>query len=113
MSIPASTQSSFSKLSLVKWIVALGIPALICLIPVNDLFTWRIRLFIALSLLLILLVAFELFNIMVPSVLLPTAYFVTGIVPASTAFGAWTGTVIWVVLGAFVLANVLEDVGLL
>lgn len=113
MSVPVSTQSSFSKLSLVKWIVALGIPALICLIPVNDLFTWQIRLFIALSLLLILLVAFELFNIMVPSVLLPTAYFVTGIVPASTAFGAWTSTVIWVVLGAFVLANVLEDVGLL
>ena len=112
MSIPAATQRT-NLLGVIKWLIALGIPLAICCIPVNDLFTWRIRLFIALSLLLILLVAFELFNIMIPSVLLPTAYFVTGIVPASTAFGAWTSTVILVVLGAFVLANVLEEVGLL
>lgn len=113
MSTSTDTKAGSNPLGLIKWLLTLGIPFIICLIPTTEVFTWEMRTFIALSLLFIFLVAFEMFNILIPSALLPTAYFITKIVPASVAFGAWTATVVWVVLGAFVLANVLEEVGLL
>lgn len=111
-----SPENNAGKLSpgyILKWIVSLGVPLIITLIPLNEVFTYEIRTFLALSLLMILVCCFEFFNLIVPSVLLPTSYYIFAVAPAATAFGAWTQNVVWVVLGAFIMAVVFEEIGLL
>ena len=62
---------------------------------------------------IIFVVAFDFFNTAWPAILLPTLYCVLNIAPANIAFGPWTGTTVWMILGAFVLTTALEECGLL
>ena len=54
---------------------------------------------------IIMVIAFELFEMLVPSIMLPTLYFLSGLVPLNVAFASWTNTTVWMVLGALILAN--------
>ncbi len=96
-----------------KWAVSVGIPALIGLIPLSEVYTRDLRVFFVITAFVILLIAFELFEMLVPSIMLPTLYFLSGLVPINVAFASWTNTTVWMVLGALILANVLEECGLL
>lgn len=99
---------------LIKWAIGLGIPLGIMLLPVNDAFTSEIRLFLALSVWLIVTVALDLFNnMLIPSFLLPILYSASGLVPGSIAYASWSNEILHVIIGAFILAAVLDDVGLL
>lgn len=109
----ATDQTKISKQSIIKWILALGIPLCMFLLPTNDFFTKDIRLYLIFTVFVILLVAFEFFSILIPAVLLPALYCVSGLVPASVAFGSWSNKVIYMIIGAFVLTNVLNNCGLL
>lgn len=101
------------KMVLVKWAVMVIIGALILLVPTTELLTVEIKKFIAITLCMILWIAFELTDTMVPAVLMPTLYFLTGVVPANVAFSGWTSSVAWMIIGAFLLANILNESGVL
>ena len=98
----------------VKWILSVAIPVAILLIPKNDVFTQQVSTFIACSLWLILCAAFELFpSLFIPAFLLPLLYVLTGTCSFTTAYSSWTAEILFVIIGAFVLAAVLEESGLL
>ncbi len=96
-----------------KWLISICIPALIWLIPLSEAYTQELRIFFMITSFVIALVAFDLFELLIPSLLLPTLYFLSGIVPVDVAFGSWTNTTVWMILGALIFANVLEECGLL
>lgn len=102
------------KRSALKWALSLLIPILILCIPTNELYTSEMRMYMALSLWMILSVALELFDsVFIPAFLLPVLWYVTGTVPLEIAYKSWTQEILFVIIGAFLLAAILEEVGLL
>ncbi len=101
------------KKALVKWGIMILIGVLIMLTPVNDVYTQKIKIFLTITICAILTIAFELTPTMVPAVLMPTAYYITGIVPQQIAFSGWTQPTGWMIIGALFLANVLDETGIL
>ena len=55
----------------VKWAIIILIPVIILLIPVNNVFTWQIRLFSAATFCTILMFAFEVLPNLIPAMILP------------------------------------------
>ncbi|MEE0511915.1 MAG: SLC13 family permease [Peptococcaceae bacterium] len=97
----------------VSWLCSIGLPLLLFLIPVSESFNQKIQIFLYLSFVCILIVAFNLLDPIVPSILLPTILYALNIVDNATAFSAWTQPTLWMILGAFVLTGVLQEIGLL
>lgn len=98
----------------VKWAISILIPVLILLTPTNELYTSEIRMYLALSLWMILAVALELFDsVFIPAFMLPVLWYITGTVPLNIAYASWTQEILFVIIGAFLLASILEHVGLL
>lgn len=101
------------KILILKWLVTLGIPLFLFLIPNTEIYTGNIKLFFVFTVMIILMVAFEFFDSLIPALLLPTLYTVFNVVEAKTAFSSWTSLTLYMILGAFVLTNVLDESGLL
>ena len=83
------------------------------MVPISETFTATMRLFFAVTIFMIAIIAFEFFNMMIPSLLLPAIYIILNIAPANVALSPWTNTVIYMTIGAFALANVMDECGLL
>lgn len=108
------TAASFTHKSLlVKWLITILLPLAVAFIPTGGAYTHIIRLFLIITLAAILCIAFELVNLLIPSVLLPAFYVLTNVAPGALAYASWTSTVPWSILGAYLLANVLDESGLL
>ena len=101
------------KSKLIGWIVTIATAIGIMCIPVSEAFIPQIRLFAMLSIAVISIVAFDLMDVIIPSVLLPFAYYVFHIVPINIAYSPFTTETFWMILGAFVLTNALEECGIL
>lgn len=105
--------SNVSKKNIMGWIVSLAIPVLIAFIPVSDNFTPRLKLFLVITIFVILIIAMELLPRLISAILLPSLYLISGLVPAEIAFGSWTSTTVWMVLGGLIFSNILDETGLL
>jgi di/tricarboxylate transporter len=97
----------------IKWLISLFIPLLIYLTPTTENFTAEIRLFLTFVALIILIIAFDLLEVTIAAIALPTLFVISGLAPAGTAFAPWTYTTMWLIVGTFVLAGALEECGLL
>ena len=104
---------SFDKGLLIKWLVTLLLPCCFFLIPVSEAFTAQARMFLFLSVLAILIVAMELMDMMIPSILLPAAYVFLEVTTTAQAYKPFATQSTWMVLGAFALAVALDECGLL
>lgn len=104
---------SVDKKSLFCWAICLLFPALIAFLPTSAAFTGSLKLFLVLTIFVILIIALELLPRLVSAILLPSLYMITGLVPAETAFASWTSTTVWMVLGGLIFSNVLDETGLL
>lgn len=104
---------SINKKKLIGWIISILVPVIIAFVPVSGEFTERLRLFFVVTLFVILIIAFELLPVLVSAILLPSLYMISGMVPSEIAFGSWTNTTVWMVLGGLIFSNILDDCGLL
>lgn len=102
-----------SKRSKICWLISVIIPIIIMCIPLNDVFTSQARLFLAITLLFILVLAFELTDSYVPALFLPVAYAITKVSVPAVVFSPWLGELPWVIIGALLLVSVVEKTGLL
>lgn len=98
---------------MVFWLLTIGLPAFILLLPSGDVMTPSIKLYLAITLLCILMFAFENVQQTAVALMLPLLYVVSGVAPANVAFSPWLQYIPWMCLGGLVLANVLESTGLL
>ena len=97
----------------IKVLINVLLPLSLFLIPVTDVFTREIRLFLVITLIAIISFALETMNLMAVSIALPLAYALLNVAPAGVVYSSWTQVVPWMVLGGMLLANIMNRVGLL
>lgn len=105
--------TSVDKKKLIGWVISILIPVIIAFVPISGSFTRELKIFFVITFFVILSIAFELFPVLISAILLPSLYMMSGIVPAATAFGSWTNTTVWMVLGGLIFSTVLDECGLL
>ena len=102
-----------SKKEWAIWLFCLLAPLLIFLVPVTDSFTAQMRLFLVLTLMAIMMFAFDIVPQAVPAICLPIAYVLFGLAPSEMVYSVWAGYIPWMMLGGLVLASVLQSTGLM
>ena len=103
----------WSKALLIKWFITIIVPIAILLTPVQGGYTKEIRLFLAITVCAVFLMAFETLSTMMISLLLPGAYLLTGLGQAGIVFSGWSTSTPYMLVGAFIFANVLDESGVL
>ncbi|WP_195539729.1 SLC13 family permease [Eubacterium maltosivorans] len=99
--------------TLIMWICVIAAPIIVMLIPTQGVFTPQLRTFSAITLTAILLFAFNILPNFVVAVALPVSYMLLKVAEPNIAFAAWFSNIPWMFMGGFLLANVLERIGLL
>lgn len=79
--IAASWIASTDKKQLVFWLITVAVPIAVLLIPESQTYTHAIKVFFAITIGMILIVAFETLPILIPSLLLPVCYGLAGLAP--------------------------------
>lgn len=102
-----------NRKSLVSWIVTLGLPLIILLIPTTEAFTSDIRTFFAITIMGIAMFCFDEMENAIAGILMMLLYIVAGIAPSATVFSAWTNDIPWYILATLLLVNILEDTTIL
>lgn len=109
----SETLKSMKKTDIIKWVVTIGLPVLIALIPINELFTWQLKWYLVGTVFVILCWALEVLPLVSVSIALPIYYVFFGICDATVAFSPLTQYIPWMVLSGLIMAAVLERTGLL
>lgn len=107
----AETQA-YPRSFIIKWIVSIIITAVILLIPTNEVYTYEVKLFVAITALSMLMMAMELAHNLVPALLLQVGYLIFKVAPTDVVFSAWSNQIPWLVLGSFIVAAIMERTGL-
>ncbi len=105
--------STLTKNGLWKWVVTIFVPLAIMMTSTNEVYTPEIRLFFAITATAICFFCFEFFPMMIGALILSTVYLISGLVPASVVLQLWTNTMVYMLLAALLLGNIMEETGLL
>lgn len=104
---------TIDKSSGLKWLITLLAPICVLLVPTSATFTSDMRLFFVLTLLIILIMAFELTPLIVPSLAFPLVYLISGLAPANVVFAPWLNAAPWMTISGLILASIISGTGLL
>ena len=96
-----------------KWVASLIIPIAILFVPETADFTRQVKLFFSITIFVMEIWAMGLLPILIPSLLLPIAYFTTGLVTPGKVFATWGTQLPWLFLSAMILSSILERIGLM
>lgn len=96
-----------------KWGIVVFVVAVFWLLPVGEIYTHSVKLFMMITMGAILVVAFELMDVIIPSVLMMFAYALAGIATTEVSFAGMTTSATYITLGCLVLVAALEESGLL
>ena len=111
MSTP-NTLKAMPTAAKVKWLINILLTAAVFLIPTSDQFTMQIKIFLAITVFNILLMAFDLIPIIVPSLLLPLAYWIFKVAEPGVIYHAWGDQIAWIVVGGLFFAYMMNVSGL-
>ena len=101
------------KKTLLFWAITIAVPILILLIPESATYTHAIKWFFAITICMILIVAFETLPILIPSLLLPVIYGLAGLAPMGAIFGPWSSSMPWLFIAGMIIANIFDHSGLM
>lgn len=108
-----TNSKTMDKIMIIKWVITILAAATIWMIPCNEIYSPEVKRFLLVTATGILLVAFELVELMAVSMMFPIGYILFGLAPMEAAYGAWIGTTPMVVIGGYMIANVMDRIGLL
>ena len=97
----------------IKWIITCVVTAIVFLIPTNDVYTKQMSLFFTVTVFGLFLMAFEFFDVIVVSIIMPMGWIALGVTNAAGAMSGWMNTIMYMVVGAYFMANALGESGLL
>lgn len=97
----------------IKWIITVLATVAVYFIPTNDVYTKQISLFLTVTVFGLLLMAFEFFQPLVVSIVMPMAWVAVGVTDVAGAMSGWTSSIIGMCVGAYFMANALEEAGVL
>lgn len=103
---------TMDKNNVMKWVITFVLGAIMLLLP-GEVLTPEIKKFLALTIVCMAIVCFDLLDFCTVSVLLLAMYVVCGVAPAATVFSSFTQPVVWLYIGTFALTVGLEETGLL
>ncbi len=107
------TSGKTDKAKLIKTAITFAIPVAIALLPTTEIFTYEMKMAIAITVWMLMWSAFDLSNLAVPAVIWPALLVICNVVPANIAFVSYLGTTMYGAIGCMLLANVLNECGLL
>ncbi|MGL5315832.1 MAG: SLC13 family permease, partial [Peptostreptococcaceae bacterium] len=81
------------------------------LIKLNESYTGNIRTFFMITILVIMIWAFELMPLAAPALVLPMVYVSFGLVTPSQAFSPWTTEIPWLFIGGMIMSNIFLRTG--
>lgn len=102
-----------TRLQAVKWAAAIILPLMLLMIPVTETFTHDMQLFFILTGICILVMAFDLTEMLIPALALPLFYILSGLGTPAVVFKPWLGIVPWMNLFGLMLAGIILSTGLL
>ncbi len=102
-----------SKTNLIKWLFTIIATVLVALIPTSDFYTINVKIFFAVTIFGILLAAFELLPVVVIGLLMTGCYILFKVAPLTTIMAPWASETLYMVLGGYALASILDESGLL
>lgn len=106
------TQTMSLKSKAIKWVICL-LPLLLFLVPITETFTGPIRIFLALTLTMILCLCLGQIDMMIVTFAIPFVYYMSGLLPMESALSAYSGGIIWIGAACFILVNTLQRIGLM
>lgn len=86
----AVEEKSFDRKKLIKWIISIAMMFTPMLMQVNENYTTNIRTFFMITILIIMVWAFELMPLAAPALILPIIYISFGLATPAQAFSPWT-----------------------
>lgn len=110
---PSVLIPKMEKKTILSWFLTILFPALLLFIPESAAYTQQIKLFFAITLFMILIIAFETLPILIPSLLLPVIYGLAGLAPMQAVFGPWSSSMPWLFIAGMIIANVFDHSGLM
>ena len=99
-------EQGYSKTKIIKWIISLMMMFTPMLIKLNESYTGNIRTFFMITILVIMIWAFELMPLAAPALVLPMVYVSFGLVTPSQAFSPWTTEIPWLFIGGMIMSNI-------
>ena len=102
-----------TKVKLLGWFLTIAIPLMIFFIPTGEFFTTTMKLFLMISTAILCVIIFENMHLIVPAILMPILYVLTGLAPAAMVFNPWASFIPWMTLGGFIFAATFHRIGLL
>lgn len=96
----------------IKWFILLAIIAILAIIPCGPTYTFQVKEFFIIAIAGIYMMAVELVPVYIAAILMPVAYWLLNVAPATVVFGAWTQEVPWVLLGSLFVAVIMNKTGL-
>lgn len=108
-----TVEKKWSLSLMIQWATVFLVPIIIWFIPTNQLFSQPMKIFFMITTAGILVLAFEFFDYGLAAMFIPAFYTLSGIVPAATAYSGYVSNIPWLVLGALLLTEVLDETGLL
>ena len=103
----------YSTKDLIKIASCFIIPIILLLIPESATYTYGLKWFLAATVWMLIWAAFEITDLLFPSIIYPIILILAGVVPAATAYASWANMIVPVCAAALCIANVLESCGLL
>ncbi len=100
-----------NKNLIIKWLLTIALTLACFLIPTTETFTFTMKIFAVNTIFGILLMAFEVVPLLVPAVTLPLGYMIFNVAPASTVWNGWTGDIPWTIMGAMLVASIMQRTG--
>lgn len=105
--------AGLTKSEKIKWGIVVLVMLILAVLPAGEVYTSQVKIFLIITLAGILVVAFELMDVIVPSILMMFAYALTGVCETAIAFQGMTTSTVYITLGCLVLVAALEESGLL
>lgn len=102
-----------SRMQAIKWLLWLGILVIMLLIPISETFTVQIRNYLLVTVLGILLVAFDIVPILAAALLIPAGYMVLGVCGAAQALSGYTNQNFYMAFGAILFTFTCIETGIL
>lgn len=112
VSAKTSEKKPMDKVTKIKWIVAVAILVIFAIIPLGEVYTQDVKYFFMITVTAIYLMAAELVPTFVAAMALPIGYWISGAASMSTVFASWSSATPWILLGAFLLTNIMTKTGL-
>ena len=105
------TVNKLSNAEKMKWGILVVLLAVLYFIPEGEVYTTAVKGFCLVTVAGIYLVAFEMMPAFIAATLIPVGYWILKVVPAGVAFGSWTQQFPWIILGAFMVAHIMQKTG--